>query len=120
MGDFRKLKIWQEAKDIAVEIYKITGTEVFKKDFGLTDQLRRSAVSISSNIAEGDERLSNKESVRFFYISTGSIAELITQLVIAYEVGYITEKYYCDLVMKLENLSKQIKSIINYRLKNAQ
>jgi four helix bundle protein len=118
MGDFRKLNVWQDAKDLAVDIYKITNNINFKKDYPLIEQIRRSAISISSNIAEGDERSSNKESIRFFYIANGSLAELITQLTIAYEIGYFEKDVYDSLVLRLEKLSKQIKTLINHRSNN--
>ncbi len=79
-GGFRNLMVWKKSKDLAVYIYKLTNTGSFSKDFGLRDQIRRAAVSIPSNIAEGDERDTNKESVRFLYIAKGSLAELLTQL----------------------------------------
>ena len=63
---FKELKVWQKAKDLAVDIYKLTMQGEISKDFGLRDQIRRSAVSVASNIAEGDERDTDKESVRFF------------------------------------------------------
>lgn len=115
MGNFKELRIWQEAKDIAVSLYKITESDNFKKDFGIIDQIRRASISIASNIAEGDERNSNKESIRFLYISIGSIAELITQLTIAYEVGYLKLKDYQKMLERLESLSKQIKTLIKHR-----
>lgn len=68
MGGFRTLKVWQKSKDLAVYLYKLTAESPFNRDFGLRDQIRRAAVSIPSNIAEGDERDTNKESVRFLYI----------------------------------------------------
>ena len=116
MGDFRKLNVREKSKDIAVKI--ITEYINFKKDFGLKDQMRRSAVSISSNIAEGDERFTNKEAIRFLYIANGSVAELITQVIIAYEIGYITLKENNLIVNELEEISKMIKALINYRNKN--
>lgn len=65
MGEsgFRNLEVWQKSKDLAISIYKLTNKGLFSKDFGLKDQMRRAAVSIPSNIAEGDERDTNKESV---------------------------------------------------------
>ena len=78
--DFRKLIVWQKSKDLAVDIYKITSTGNIAKDYSLVDQMRRAAVSISSNIAEGNDRGTNKESVRYLYIAKGSLAELMTQL----------------------------------------
>ena len=73
---------------MAVSIYKITADGDLAKDFGLKDQLRRAAISIPSNLAEGDERDTDKDAVRFFYIAKGSIAELRTQLQIAFEICY--------------------------------
>jgi four helix bundle protein len=75
---FRGLVVWQKAKKLAVRIYKISNEGLLGKDFGFRDQIRRSAVSIPSNIAEGDERGTDKESIRFFYIAKGSLAELRT------------------------------------------
>lgn len=63
---FKDLSVWQKAKDLAVLIYKVTDTDMTRVDFGLRDQIRRSAVSVASNLAEGDERDTDKESVRFF------------------------------------------------------
>ena len=67
MGNFRKLRVWQIAKDLAVKIYQLTKEQDFSKDYGLKDQIQRSAVSIASNIAEGDELGSDKQSIRHFY-----------------------------------------------------
>lgn len=66
MGNFQKLIVWQKSKDLAVEIYKLTNDGKFNNDFRLRDQMRASAVSIASNIAEGDELQTNKQSVNFF------------------------------------------------------
>jgi four helix bundle protein len=85
---FKDLAVWQKAKDLAVLIYKISTHEMRSIDLGLRDQLRRSAVSVASNWAEGDERGTNKESVRYF-IGKGSAAELRTQLQIAHESGFV-------------------------------
>jgi four helix bundle protein len=87
---FKELIVWQKSKALAVEVYKLTGAGRITRDFSLVDQIRRSAVSVPSNIAEGDERGSDRESIRFFYISKGSLAELITQLEIAKDVGHLT------------------------------
>ena len=71
MGKFQDLKVWQRAKDLAVYIYKLTNKTPFSKDFGLRDQIRKAAISIPSNIAEGDELGSNKQAIRHFYIAKG-------------------------------------------------
>lgn len=75
---FKDLAVWQKAKDLAVLIYKTSIHEMKSIDLGLRDQLRRSAVSVASNLAEGDERGTDKESVRYFFIAKGSVAELRT------------------------------------------
>ena len=80
MSNFKDLRVWQRSKDLTVTIYKISNKGNISKDFGLRDQIRRSAVSIASNIAEGDESGSNKLGIRFFNISKGSSAELYTQI----------------------------------------
>jgi S23 ribosomal protein. len=66
MGKFQELKVWQKAKDLAVYLYKLTMKGTFAKDYGLRDQIRRAAVSIPSNISEGDELDTNKQAVKFF------------------------------------------------------
>ena len=69
MGNFKELKVWQQSKDLAVDIYRLTEQGLFIKDFGLRDQMRRSSVSIPSNIAEGDDLDTDKQSIRHFYIA---------------------------------------------------
>jgi len=90
MGNFKDLKVWQQSKDLVVDIYRLTDKGLFNKDFGLRDQMRRSSVSIPSNIAEGDELDTDKQSIKHLYIARGSTAELRTQLIISSEIGYIT------------------------------
>ena len=97
MPGFRDLKVWQRAKELAVEIYKLTQGGPFSSDFSLKDQIRRAAVSIASNVAEGDERGTNREGIRFFYIAKGSLAELQTQLEIAQAIGYLDENTLSSL-----------------------
>ena len=118
MGNFRDLQVWQKAKEITVEIYKLTNENEFRKNYSLKDQIRRAVVSIASNIAEGDERFSNKESIRFLYIANGSAAEVITQLIIAHEIGYVDTDIFNNLIEELEQISKMIKNLIKYRIDN--
>jgi len=112
---FKKLEIWQIGKDLAVEIYKVTAEGDIGRDFGLRDQIRRSAVSIPSNIAKGDERDTDKESIRFFYIAKGSLAELRTQLQIAYEIGYIDSDLFHSLDVRYDRLAKKTGALIKAR-----
>lgn len=84
-------------------------------DFGLRDQMRRSAVSVASNLAEGDERDTDKESVRYFFIAKGSVAELRTQLQIAHESGRLDKTIYETLETEYATLGKRIGKLIQAR-----
>jgi four helix bundle protein len=86
---FEDLEVWQEATSLAVDIYAVSNNGGFKQDFGFRDQIRRSAVSIAANIAEGKERETVPEFVRYLYIAKGSSGELKTHLVIAERIGFI-------------------------------
>ena len=115
MGNFQKLRVWQLAKDLAVNIYKLTLRSSFSKDLGLKDQIQRSAVSIPSNIAEGDELDTDKQSIRHFYIAKGSSAELLTQLIIANEIGYIDMETKDNLVNECKVISVMLTKLIRAR-----
>ena len=115
MGNFQKLHVWQIAKELAVKIYKLTQKPPFSKDYGLKDQIQRAAVSIPSNIAEGDESGTDRLSVRYFYIAKGSTAELMTQLIIANEIGYIDSETKNQLVDDCDKLSAMLTKLINAR-----
>ena len=112
---YKDLAVWQKAKNLAVMIYRLSDEEWFNHDFGLRDQIRRSAVSIASNLAEGDERSTNKDSVRFFYMAKGSLAELRTQVQIASEVGRLQRSAYESIDVECETLAKMIGSLIRVR-----
>ena len=118
MRGFKDLKVWQKSKELAVLIYKITQERNFRRDFGFKDQIRRAAISIPSNIAEGDERGSNKEAVRFFYIAKGSLAELQTQIEIAFEIGYLNENTWKELCDRTQMIGRMLGSLIKARSKN--
>jgi four helix bundle protein len=112
---FRELIVWQKAKDLAVTIYRVSEEGTLSRDYALRDQIRRSAVSVASNLAEGDERDTDKESVRFFYIAKGSLAELRTQLQIAFETGRLDKAFYETVEADCETLGKMIGSLIQSR-----
>lgn len=112
---FKDLAVWQEAKNLAVSIYKITDNDMPRVDFGLRDQIRRSAVSVASNLAEGDERDTDKESVRYFFIAKGSVAELRTQLQIAHESGHLNGTIYETIEKDYATLGKRIGKLIQSR-----
>jgi four helix bundle protein len=112
---FRELKVWQKAKDLSVYLYKVTNSGSFSKDFGLRDQIRRAVVSIPSNIAEGDKRDTNKDSVRFLYIAKGSLAELLTQVIISKEIGYLTAEEFKHISEECETIGKMLGKLIQAR-----
>ena len=117
MGNFRELRVWQKAKDLAVFIYKTTKRGEFAKDFGLRDQIRRAGVSIASNIAEGDELGTDKQSINFFYTARGSSAEVLTQAIIAFEIGYISEEIFSHIESETQSISKMLNRLIQSRSK---
>jgi four helix bundle protein len=112
MGKFEDLKVWQRAKDLAVYVYKLTASW---KDFGLRDQMRRAAVSTPSNIAEGDEYGTDKQSIRFFRIAKGSVAELLTQSIIAREVGHMVENDFHFIQEECKGISAMLAKLIDAR-----
>jgi len=116
MGNFKKLNVWIKSKDLAVEIYRIAkNNDVLSRDFRLRDQMTSSAVSISSNIAEGDELDTQKQSIRFFYYSKGSFAELMTQIIICKELKIIEEKKADQLIDTCEHISAMLNKLIKVR-----
>ena len=113
--DFKKLIVWQRAKDLAVFVYRFSSDGALGNDFSLRDQIRRSAVSVASNLAEGNERDTDKESVRFFYIAKGSLGELRTQLQIAFETGQVHRQIYERVETESQALAKMIGRLIQAR-----
>ena len=115
MGKFRELMVWKRAKDLAIYIYTITKKREIVKDFGFRDQIRRAAVSISSNIAEGDELGSNKQAIKFFFIAKGSSAELLTPAIIAFEIEYIDKKSFEHIETECTAISGMLGKLIKAR-----
>ncbi|HVN58505.1 MAG TPA: four helix bundle protein [Bacteroidales bacterium] len=117
MGNFKQLTVWQKAKDLAVRIYLLSEKDSYRKDFGLKDQMRRASVSIPSNIAEGDNLDTDRQSVKHFFIARGSLAELRTQVLISLEIGYINVKAYDEIEKSCDELSAMLTSLIKHRSK---
>ena len=111
---FEELEVWKLAMDLCTEVYSITNQDAFSKDFGLKDQIRRSSVSVPSNIAEGHERDSKNQFIYFLTIAKGSCGELKTQLMIARNLKYIDETIYLELANKSIKIGKQLGGFINY------
>jgi len=110
--EFKDLKIWQKGIEIVSDIYILTKKFPKEELYGLTSQIRRSAISVPSNIAEGVRRYHNKEYKQFLYIALGSCAELETQITIAKNLKYITEDKEIELIEKLDHLCRMTSNLI--------
>lgn len=115
ISTFEDLMVWQKGIELVKHIYILTMDEKFKKDFGLRDQLRRAALSIPTNIAEGFERSSRKEYLQFLNIAKGSSGEVRSLLRIAFEIGYIdsvTHQSFRNSTLEISRyLSNQMKAL---------
>ena len=118
-GRFEDLEVWREARALANRVYDLSGCPSFARDYGLRDQIRRAAVSILSNIAEGYERDSDAEFGRFLLIAKGSAGEVRAQLYVALDRGYIDESSFLETKMQTESVSRLIAGFIVY-LKRSQ
>ncbi|HQX49531.1 MAG TPA: four helix bundle protein [Planctomycetaceae bacterium] len=92
INSFRDLHVWQRAIELVVECYRLSASFPDSERFGLSNQFRRSAVSVPSNIAEGHSRGSTKAFLNFLWIANGSLSELETQLVLAVELGFVSHE----------------------------
>jgi four helix bundle protein len=102
----KRLDVWNKSIDLTVDIYKISETFPKTEVYGLTGQMRRAAVSIPSNIAEGAARQTRKEFINFLHMAQGSLSELDTQLVISSRLEYISIETYNEIENKTETISK--------------
>lgn len=110
--DYRDLRVWQLSMDLVVAIYQCTKALPADERFGLTNQLRRAAVSVPSNIAEGNARNSTADYLRFLRISRGSLAELNTQLLIAKRLDYLDERASSNVLTMTADLMRQLTSML--------
>jgi four helix bundle protein len=111
---FEDLHVWQEARSLVREVYKVTKQRAFIRDFALRDQITRAAISSMSNIAEGFERGSRKEFIQFLNIAKGSNGEVRSQLYVALYQEYIDQKMFDKLCNAALSLSKRIAKFIAY------
>ena len=118
MFNFEKLDVWKKAISFADSVYSITHRFPSDERFGLTNQMRRAAVSLSSNIAEGSSRNSRVEFARFIEIASGSIYELVSQAFVSKAQGFLQEKDFQALYAACEQLSKMLSGLRTYLLAN--
>ncbi|HBR18936.1 MAG: four helix bundle protein [Planctomycetes bacterium GWC2_45_44] len=112
MKDFREIKVWQKSHSLALGVYKITSSFPREEIYGLTNQLRRAVVSISSNIAEGACRSGDKELKYFMTISMGSASEVEYQLLLSRDLGYIPASIHKELEDKVIEIKKMLTGYI--------
>lgn len=111
---FEDIEAWQKGRELVKEIYRLSAGGGLSKDFSLRDQIRRAAVSIVSNIAEGFARQTDKEFVRFLYMAKGSVAEGQSQLYVALDLGYIGEDEFRQCYDQADQTARLIAGLIKY------
>jgi four helix bundle protein len=114
---FEKLNVWQKSKKLAVTIYKITRDFPKEEILGLTSQMRRCSISISSNIAEGTGRHSAKDKARFTEIAYGSALELLNQIIISKDIEFMSYENYTLLRMEVDEISLMLDALHKSQLK---
>jgi len=114
MRTHEKLNVWKKAIDFVVEVYKATETFPKEEKFGLTSQVRRAAVSVPANIAEGAARNSDKQFAYFLSNAQGSASEAETELLIAYRLGYLTEERFSALRASHDELGKMLNGLYRH------
>lgn len=110
--DVGKFKVWQESHSLVCQVYEVTKRFPASEVYGLQSQMRRAAVSVPSNIVEGKARNSNKDYLRFLYISRGSLEELKYQTFLSKDLSYISEKEYSQLDQQLALIGKLLNGLI--------
>jgi len=112
MKTHKNLDVWKNSVEFVSEVYKLTNTFPDNEKFGLINQIRRSAISIPSNIAEGAGRNTKKEFSRFIHIAQGSATELETQLIISKNLEYINQEQYASNLEKLTSIMKMLSGLV--------
>ena len=111
---FEKLAAWQRARKLNSDIYNITKTFPTDERFGLTSQLRRASVSVSSNIAEGSGRATLKDQAHFYRVAYGSLMEVLSQLYLCMDLGFLNEKTFLEEVKpQIESISRPLFALMN-------
>lgn len=110
---FKELFVWEKGHKLVLEIYRVTADFPHAEQFGLTNQIRRASVPITSNIAEGFSRRSIKEKVQFYYMAHGSLSEVENQVLIAKDIGYLNKSDYSILMDILSDTGKLLNGLIN-------
>lgn len=113
MKTFEDLPVYQKSKELCISIYKFEN-DIYQKDFGFKDQIQRASISVLNNIAEGFERGSNKDFIKFLYYSKGSVGEIRSLLIVALELNYIDTSTFEKLRSNCIDISQQLSNFIKY------
>jgi four helix bundle protein len=116
---FEKLRVWQKSRELVSIIYKITSKFPKEERYSLTDQIRRSAISVPANLAEGSSRISNKDKAHFTQISYSSLMELLNHFYIAFDLNLISEEIFVDIRWKINEISNLLNSLRNKQLRSS-
>ncbi len=116
---FERLKVWSDIRQLVKDIYVITSKFPTEERFGLTNQARKSVISISSNLAEGSARKSSKDQAHFYQISYSSLMELLSQIIASLDLNYLDQSEYEKLRISIESISAQLNALYNSALKRA-
>ncbi len=114
---FERLLVWQKSREFVLEIYRITGGFPPSEKFGLVTQLRRAAISISSNIAEGSTRNNAKDKARFYEIAYGSLIETLNQIILAHDLEYVPTNERNNLRLYINEIAKMLSALRKVTLK---
>lgn len=114
---FERLNAWQKARIVVRDVYRLLRQFPPEENYGLSDQLRRASVSVASNLAEGSGRLSTKEKIHFCHMAYGSLMEVMCQLILAHDLGYIDKCALDEIRLTIEEAERVINGYHNY-LKN--
>jgi four helix bundle protein len=109
-----EIQVWQKARALCKRVYSITKEGRFAKDFGLRDQIRRAAISVMCNIAEGFERGGTGEFVQFLAISKGSAGEIRAQLYVALDQNYVDQEQFDQLIRDVDEISRMVSGLMAY------
>ena len=115
---FEKLQVWQKSRYLSTKIYRITAFFPSEEKFGITSQMRRAAISISSNIAEGAGRHSQTDQSRFTDIAFGSALELLNQCILSQDLGFINEEQYLELRQDLTEITAMLDGLYKSQKRN--
>ncbi len=113
---FEKLQVWVEAKELVIEIYTITKLFPDDEKFGLSSQLRRAAISICSNLAEGSGRKSKNDKAHFYVLAFSSSVEVLNQIIIAHDLKLLDDNKYLSVRSRIESITNKINALREYQI----